>query len=309
MKVFQNYIVTKAQAGLTVEILLKQELHYSGRKLQKLTRLKGLFLNRRPVFLQKKVKENDILRILVSADDDYGVTPETGAIAICYEDEQLFVLNKPPRQLVHPTSWTTSGTLSNYLAGHLQAQGLVAAIRPVHRLDRDTSGCILFAKNDQAQHQLELQLKCGTLKRIYTVLVQGIMEPSSGIIDAPIGEHPDRPNRRIVSEHGERAVTHYQTLETMPSGGASLLEVQLETGRTHQIRVHLAHLGHPVLGDAMYGTPSTIIDRQALHASAITFHDLKSGKELTVTAPLPADMEKAIERLRTNAHPNKKATP
>ena len=308
MKVFQNYIVTKEQVGLTVEMLLKQELHYSGRKLQKLTRLKGLFLNRRPVFLQKKVKENDTLRVLLSCDDDYGVTPESSDISICYEDDQLFVLNKPPRQLVHPTSWTTIGTLSNYLAGHLQKQGIIAAIRPVHRLDRDTSGCILFAKNDQAQHQLELQLKSGTLKRIYTVLVEGIMEPASGIIDAPVGEHPDRPNRRIVSEQGERAVTHYKTLETMP-GGTSILEVQLETGRTHQIRVHFAHLGHPVLGDVMYGNPSVIISRQALHASAITFHELKSGKEITVTAPLPTDMAEAIKHFRTNAQPNKKATP
>lgn len=298
MKVFQNHLVTKEQAGLTVEMLLKQELHYSGRKLQKLTRQKGLFLNRRPVFLQKKVKENDTLRILLSADDDYGVTPETANINICYEDEHLFILNKPPRQLVHPTSWTTSGTLANYLAGHLQNQGIVVAIRPVHRLDRDTSGCILFAKNDQAQHQLELQLKNGTLKRVYTVLVEGVMEPASGTIDAPIGEHPDRPNRRMVSEQGERAVTHYKTIEIMPGAAFSLLEVQLETGRTHQIRVHLAHLGHPVLGDAMYGSATSVINRQALHAGAISFCELKHNTEITVTAPLPADMTEAIKQLR-----------
>lgn len=298
MKVFQNHLVTKEQAGLTVEMLLKQELHYSGRKLQKLTRQKGLFLNRRPVFLQKKVKEKDTLRILLSADDDYGVTPETGNINICYEDEHLFILNKPPRQLVHPTSWTTSGTLANYLAGHLQNQGIVVAIRPVHRLDRDTSGCILFAKNDQAQHQLELQLKHGTLKRVYTVLVEGVMEPASGTIDAPIGEHPDRPNRRVVSEQGERAVTHYKTIEIMPGAAFSLLEVQLETGRTHQIRVHLAHLGHPVLGDAMYGSATAVINRQALHAGAISFCELKHNTEITVTAPLPADMTEAIKQLR-----------
>lgn len=294
MKVFRTHIVTKDQAGLTIEALLKHELHYSGRKLQKLTRQKGLFLNRKAAFLKKQVKENDSLRILLSSDADYGVTPEEGALTICYEDDNLFVLNKPPFQLVHPTGWTAGGTLSNFLAWHLQKRGVIMTMRPVHRLDRDTSGCILFAKNDQSQFMLEQQLKIGSLKRTYTALVQGVIQPASGTIDAPIGEHPDHPNRRTVSAHGERAVTHYKTIETFPN--ASLLEVVLETGRTHQIRVHLAHIGHPVIGDTMYGAASPLINRQALHANAITFQKPDDGQTIAVTAPLPDDFLQALTR-------------
>lgn len=296
MKVFRTHIVTKDQSGFTIETLLKQELHYSGRKLQKLTRQKGLFLNKKAAFLKKQVKENDVLRILLSADADYGVLPEEGALTICYEDDNLFVLNKPPFQLVHPTGWTTAGTLANHLAWHLQKRGVTITMRPVHRLDRDTSGCILFAKNDQSQFILEQQLKSGRLKRTYTALVHGVVQPASGTIDAPIGEHPDHPNRRWVVTQGERAITHYKTIETLSN--ASLLEVILETGRTHQIRVHLAHLGHPVIGDTMYGLSSPLINRQALHAGAIIFQKPGDEQTITVTAPLPDDFLQALARCR-----------
>ena len=296
MKLFQTHVVTHDQSGLTIETLLKQELHYSGRKLQKLTRQKGLFLNKKAAFLKKQVKENDILRVLLSADADYGVLPEDGPLTICYEDNHLFALNKPPYQLVHPTGWTSSKTLANYLAGHLKKRGVTITMRPIHRLDRDTSGCVLFAKSDHSQFALEAQLKSGQLKRTYTALVQGVVQPSSGTIDEPIGEHPTHPNRRAVSAQGDCAVTHYKTIEALPN--ASLLEVVLETGRTHQIRVHLAHIGYPIIGDAMYGSPSTLIKRQALHASAITFQRPDDGKTITISAPLPDDFTQALTHCR-----------
>ena len=296
MKTFQTHIVTKDQAGLSLEAFLKQELHYSGRKLQKLTRQKGLLLNGKAVFLQKKVKENDTLRVLIPADADYGVLPEAGPLAILYEDAHMFVLNKPPGQLVHPTGWTTGGTLANRLAWHVQQQGRIITMRPLHRLDRDTSGCVVFAKSDQAQFLLERQLAAGSLKRTYTALVQAVMPQQAGTIDAPIGVHPQHPNRRSVQPQGEKAVTHYKTIATFPD--ATLLEVMLETGRTHQIRVHLAHAGHPIVGDGMYGTPAPQIKRQALHASAVTFQRLQDKQEITVCAPLPDDFTQALEHYK-----------
>ncbi len=299
MKTYHNHIITKEQAGLTVEAYLKQVLRLSGRKLQKLTRQKGILLNGKSVFLQKKLKENDSLRLLVAADANYGLTPEEGPLEVLYEDAFMFVLNKPPGLLVHPTSWTCSGTLANYLAWHLQQRGIILAIRPLHRLDRDTSGCVVFAKSDHSQFLLEQQLKSGRLTRTYTALVQGAVEPPTGTIAAPIGPHPTHPNRRAVQEHGDSAVTHYRTLEQYPQ--AALLEIALETGRTHQIRVHLAHIKHPVIGDKMYGEPAAWMKRQALHASALTFNHLQEQRPITIKAPLPADFRLAIAHCRQPA--------
>ncbi|MBP2663547.1 MAG: rluD 1 [Firmicutes bacterium] len=292
MKSFQTYKIPSEQAGLTVENYLKQILHLSGRKIQKLTRQKGIFLNGKPVFLQRQLKANDSLRVLVLEDESYGVQPEPGIIEILYEDAYLLVLNKPPYQLVHPTGQTTSGTLANHLAYHLAEQGVVSTVRAVHRLDRETSGCVIFAKDARSQTLLEQQLKDRTLKRRYQALVNGTVEPPSGTIDAPIGPHSRLPNRRAINPQGEAAITHYQTIRSF--SGTSLLELTLDTGRTHQIRVHLAHLGYPILGDKMYGVRSPLISRQALHAASVSFDHLGNKQSVTVTAPLPTDFARMI---------------
>ncbi|TWH48031.1 RluA family pseudouridine synthase [Sporomusa sp. KB1] len=293
MKSFQTHKISSEQAGLTVENYLKQILHQSGRTIQKLTRKKGIFLNGKPVFLQKPLKVNDSLRVLVLEDASYGVQPEPGTIEILYEDAYLLVLNKPPYQLVHPTGQTTTGTLANHLAHHLAVQGIVSTVRAVHRLDRETSGCVIFAKDARSQSLLEQQLKTRTLTRAYWALAKGLVEPPSGTIDAPIGPHPSLPNRRSISLQGETAVTHYQTIRSFTD--TSLLKLTLDTGRTHQIRVHLAHLGYPILGDKMYGLRSPLISRQALHATSVTFEHLGNKQSVTVAAPLPADMARIID--------------
>lgn len=296
MKSFATYKILPEHTGLTVETYLKDMLRYSGRKIQKLTRKKGILLNNKPVFLQRKLALEDTLRILVLEDKSFGVEPEKGRIAILYEDTYIMVLDKPARQLVHPTGRTNSGTLANYLAFHLKERGAIATVRALHRLDRDTSGCVIFAKDAESQFQLEQQLKAGQLKRTYQALVQGIIEPPIGTITAPIGAHPSLPNRRVITPDGEQAITHYKTLKNF--NNASLVELNLETGRTHQIRLHLAHLGYPILGDGMYGVRSPLIARQALHASSLTFYHIKEKRQLTVDAPLPDDFAHAIESLR-----------
>lgn len=292
MKSFTTYKVAPEHAGLTVEKYLKQILQYSGRKIQKLTRQKGIFFNGKTVYLQRKIKADDTVRILNLGDADYGVQPEQGNIEILYEDEFMLILNKPPFQLVHPTGQTNNGTLANYLAYHLQQQGIVSTVRAVHRLDRETSGCVIFAKDSRSQFMLEQQLKARTLKRTYQALVKGIVSPSSGTIDAPIGSHPTMPNRRDINPQGEQAITYYQTIRTLSD--ATLLELTLETGRTHQIRVHLAHLGYPIIGDKMYGIRSPYISRQALHAISISFTGLENNQDITINAPLPPDFAYAL---------------
>lgn len=297
MKSYITHKISLEHAGVTVENYLKQILQYSGRKIQKLTRQKGIRLNGKSVFLQKKLKQEDILRIAIVEDAAYGVQPQQGVVDIIYENDDLLVANKPAYQLVHPTGQTTSGTLANYLAYELQQRGIVLTMRPIHRLDRETSGCVIFAKNAQSQFMLEQQLKARTLTRTYWALVQGVVQPPSGTIQAPIGAHPSLPNRRAVTDQGDPAVTHYQILRTFPA--ATLLELTLDTGRTHQIRLHLAHLGYPILGDNMYGVRSPFITRQALHASAVSFQQLADNHELSIQAPLPADFARALDLCAT----------
>ncbi|WP_041275042.1 RluA family pseudouridine synthase [Desulforamulus reducens] len=292
MKSYHRHKISQEHEGFTVENYLKNILQYSGRKIQKLTRRKGILLNGKTVYLQKKLNAEDTLSILDLEDTNYGVQPEKGAIEVLYEDDFLLVLNKPAHQLVHPTGQTTRGTMANYLAYYLKQRNVVSAIRPVHRLDRETSGCVIFAKDSRSQFILEQQLKERTLKRTYWALVKGIVHPPSGTIDAPIGPHPSLANRRAINEHGEQSITHYQTLRSFPE--ISLLKLNLDTGRTHQIRLHLAHLGYPIIGDRMYGVRSPWINRQALHAYDVSFRHLKENHEIAVHAPLPTDFAQAI---------------
>lgn len=292
MKTFHHYTVTEEQSGISVEAYLKEVLNYSGRKLQKLTRQKGITVNNKPAYLQRVLKGQDRLGVLADKDAGYGVEPEPGQVEILYEDDYLTVLNKPAGLLVHPAGRTTGGTLANYLAYEWQQRGILSTIRPVHRLDRDTSGCIIFAKDSRSQSQLEQQLKARQLTRRYCALANGHVTPPTGTIDAPIGAHPTLSNRRSITPLGEQAVTRYEVIREFTN--ASLLELILDTGRTHQIRLHLAHIGHPVIGDRMYGQSSAMIKRQALHAQSVRFLHLDSKQEITVSAPLPADFEAAL---------------
>jgi len=293
MKSYTTFPIAEEHQGLTVEVYLKQILRYSGRKIQKLTRQKGILLNRKNVFLQKKVKQGDILRVLTLEDLSYGVEPEQGPVEVLYEDGYLIILNKPSGLLVHPAGQTTQGTLSNYLAHYYQQQGVICTIRPIHRLDRETSGCVVFAKDSHTQALLDKLLKDGSLKRSYQAIVTGIVDPPAGIINAPIGPHPTKPNQRAVNQKGDPAITHYKTLRNFSE--ASLLELTLETGRTHQIRVHLAHSGHPIVGDRMYGKGSTLISGQALHAFSLHFTHPVEQREIAVEAPFPVIFLKVLQ--------------
>lgn len=293
MKTFDSFTVSDEYEGLTVEDYLKQVLKYSGRKIQKLTRNKGILLNGKTVFLQKKVKPRDVIRILSLEDKSYGVLPEGGEIDILYEDRYLIVLNKPGNLLVHPTGRTTHGTLANYLAFYYQKCGVTLTIRPLHRLDRETSGCVVFAKDSRTQSILEQQLHNGKLKRNYLAIVQGLIQPPDGTINAPIGPHLTMPNRRAILSQGDSAVTHYRTVQNFAD--TTLVELTLETGRTHQIRLHLTHIGHPIIGDRMYGKQSLIISRQALHACFVHFSHPSDEREIIVHAPIPSDFEYAME--------------
>ena len=207
------------------------------------------------------------------------------------------MLNKPAGMLVHPAGQTGSGTLANYLAHYFKVKGQMVTIRPLHRLDRDTTGCVLFAKSSEVQAKLEASLAAGRLHRKYEAVVSGdvaLLQAKfpEGTINLPIGRNPLQPNRRQVMAGGKEAVTHFQVLKQ--GREHSLLQLTLETGRTHQIRVHLAHAGCPVAGDRMYGSRSRAIRRQALHGAELDFWQPATERRIVVKAPYPEDMQELI---------------
>lgn len=294
-KQYELHTVESNVSGLTVETYLKDILQYSSRKRQKLIRSKGVYINGKTAFLKRCLKTGDQLKIISIKDTSYGAVPEAGQVQPLYEDDDVIILNKPPFQLTHPAGQTSRQTLANFLAYYFQQKGLICTIRPLHRLDRNTSGCILFAKNAAAQACLEKQLEAGALKREYLAIACNRLDPANGTIDAAIARHTSQPNRRTVAANGKPAITHYQTLTATQSH--SLLCLHLATGRTHQIRVHLAHCHAPVLGDAMYGERSPFIRRQALHAAKLSFSHPRTGRDICITAPLSDDMQQAARQL------------
>jgi 23S rRNA pseudouridine1911/1915/1917 synthase len=292
-----EHTVAEDEAGRTVQEVLTGPMQVSRRMIQKLTRAQGILLNRRAPFLGRKVKAGDVLSARVQRDEEPGLMPVEMPLSIVYEDDDVLVLNKPPFILVHPTRPEETGTLAHGVANHLVARGIRTRVRPVHRVDRDTSGLVLFAHSALAHQRLDLQLREGGIGRVYLALVDGVVEGDSGTIDAPIARDPRRPNLRAVRPGGEAARTRWRVAERFPH--ATLLEVELDTGRTHQIRVHMLHAGHPVLGDRQYGRAGAgLIGRQALHAWRLSFHHPTTGEAMELTAPLPEDIARAVERVR-----------
>lgn len=293
-----NHTVTADQAGQTVEQILTGHLEISRRMIQKLTRTKGIQLNRKPAFLGKAVREGDTVSAALSFRENIGLDPVQMDLDILFEDKDILVLNKPPFVLVHPTNPTQTETLSHGIAWHYEQQGLNAKIRPVHRIDRDTSGLLVIAKTAFAHQHLDRQLRERDLHREYLAFVSGDISEERGVIDAPIGKDKQNQNLRAVRpQAGEFALTRYAVVERYAN--ATLVHLELETGRTHQIRVHMTHMGHPVLGDRQYGrTGLHLIKRQALHAARLSFTHPTTGEALAFEAPLAPDLVTLQQRLQ-----------
>lgn len=295
-----NHTVTADEAGGTVQDILTGPMGVSRRMIQRLTRAKGLQHNRRAAWLNAKVRAGDVVSARIHPAESAGLPPVPMDLRIVYEDGEVLALDKPPFLLVHPTSPEQDRTLAHGVAHYLAQQGAHAGVHPVHRIDRDTSGLVLFARTGHAHHRLDLQLRGGELKREYLALVEGVMEGSRGMIDAPIGRDPRNPVLRVVRKDGDAAVTRWAVAERYPA--ATLVRLELETGRTHQVRVHLLHAGHPVLGDRQYGKKGlNAINRQALHASHLAFAHPTSGERIELTAELAPDMRQAIQLLKSKA--------
>lgn len=296
----KKYIVADRYDGMALEEYLKTVMEVSARQRQKLFFSRGVYVNGVSAHTKRALKAGDMVAIRQFKDTSYGVTPEEGNLDIIYEDNDVIVVNKPAGILVHPAGRTESGTLANYLAGYFKQKKQIVTIRPVHRLDRDTTGCVLFAKSGKLQTTLEKMLAEGKIHRSYEAVIVGAgsklaEEWPQGIIEAPIAKDVFRLNRRVVASGGQRAVTHFQVLKEGQS--FSLLSLWLETGRTHQIRVHLAHSGYPVVGDKMYGRADKSLGRQALHAAALEFIHPLTGEKLKLRAKRPEDFQHLIDNI------------
>ena len=250
-----------------------------------------------------KLSAGDVLELELPEAKPVDILPENIPLDIVFEDDDVIVINKPKGIVVHPAAGHWSGTLVNALMFHCKdsLSGINGELRPgiVHRIDKDTSGLLIVAKNDFSHQALADQLKDHSLSRVYECITVGGIREDSGTIDAPIGRHPtDRKKMAVTEKNSRPAVTHWQVLERFP--GYTRLECRLETGRTHQIRVHLSWRNHPIVGDTVYGRskPELGLDSQCLHAKELTFLHPRTGQPVTVTCPLPAYFEKTLEILR-----------
>ena len=244
-----------------------------------------------------KLKGTETIVVNLPEDETLDLIPEDIPLEIIYEDSDIVIINKAPNMVVHPAHGNYNGTLVNALLYHIKDLSTInGVIRPgiVHRLDKDTSGVIVVAKHDEAHTTLSDMFKEKTLEKTYVCIAKGIFKDKSGRIETLIGRDPrDRKKMAVVTENGKIAISNYEVLDE--SKNYSLVKVRIETGRTHQIRVHMKSLNHPILGDATYGNSTDGIDRQMLHAYRLKFTHPISKKEMVVTAPIPEDFKRAAK--------------
>lgn len=340
-----RYTVTEEDKDTPIKTLLRSKFSFSSRLLTKLKYQNLVFLNGEPVAGWITPKTGDVLSVKLPAEKS-DFPAEDIPIYPVYEDEDILVINKQPGVIVHPTKGHPTHTIANGLMKYMEDTGQSFKIRFVNRLDMDTTGLLIVAKNSHAQDDLVKQMKSGTTEKRYIAVAAGIIEKNEFTIDLPIGRpDPEDVRRRVMKDGGHPSVTHVKVLsrykaDACSSGlaayqgykdsimedmqvsetaykpgdlitvngdlitvnelppGFTMVELCLETGRTHQIRVHMSHIGHPLIGDHLYGGYNpALLDRQALHAYKLSFRHPVSGKPLTVEAPLPDDIRKLIEKI------------
>jgi 23S rRNA pseudouridine1911/1915/1917 synthase len=291
-----TWTVEPADDNRSLKELLFSRLQLSHSLVVKLKQQHKITVNGIPAYTNYRVRSGDLIAVDLDLDEQSDILPEAVPLQILYEDEDLLVVDKPAGMPVHPSKRRQSGTLANAVVHYWQQSGRVALFRPINRLDKDTSGLVLIGRNQFAHQAIFRQQKGHIVERRYLALVEGVVIQDQGRIEAAIARQEDRSRKRMVSPSGQAAATNYQVLERYPM--QTLLWLRPETGRTHQIRVHLSFAGYPVCGDDLYGRPSPLIPRQALHASELAFVHPRTGSAVTLTAPLPEDMRAALSTLQ-----------
>ena len=288
-----EYKVKKTDNYMNLKELLKTYFQISDRLLIKLKNNRKIFVNGNFAFVNMGLNVGDNISIFIDfIENNSNIVPNAIPLDIVYEDDALLIINKLAGIPVHPSMEHYTDSLSNGVRFYFDKIRLHKKIRPVNRLDKDTSGLIVFAKNEYIQECLVRQMKTKQFVKEYIAICDGIFDNKFGTINAPIARKENSIIERCVSEAGDTAITHYEIIKTYAN--YSVVKCTLETGRTHQIRVHMAYIGHPLLGDTLYSSPSTIINRQALHAYKIKFIHPITKQKLEFTAQIPADFENLI---------------
>lgn len=303
-----SHTVAPADEGMKVGTVLERRLGIS-RKLMSRLKLteQGIQLNGERVYTSVKVKSGDVITCAMEQETSDDILPQEMPLDILYEDEYLLLINKRAGIIVHPTHGHYTGTLANGVVHHWLEKEERVRFRPVHRLDQDTSGVVAIAKNPYVHQQLSMQMQLGEVEKQYCAFVVRAPIPAQGTVDAAIDRNPDERHVRMVTDTGYPSITHYETVRRY-GDKAARISLRLETGRTHQIRVHMQHIGCPLIGDPMYGDRAEAVDnpiqfaglelgRQALHAERLAFRHPWTGVPMAFVAPLPEDLQQLEQTL------------
>ena len=297
-----DYVITD-QTGRIDKVLTSLEPEITRSQLKNLINDGHVTVNGQPVKPKYKVQAGDKISLVKPEPQSLELTPENIPLDIVYEDDDVIVVNKPQGMVVHPAPGHPDHTLVNALLYHSPLSTINGTFRPgiVHRIDKDTSGLLMVAKNDLAHQSLAEQLRNKTNKREYLALVYGQIKEDEGTIDAPLGRNPQDRKKQAVVKDGRHAVTHFKVVKRYDN--FTLVKCILETGRTHQIRVHMKYIGHPLVGDPLYG-PRKVIGKngQFLHAALLGFKHPRTGEEMVFEAPLPENFQKMLDKLDKQQH-------
>ena len=305
----KEYFTVENQEGERIDRYLSEEMEDRSRSyIQKLIKDQYVIVNQKPVKANYRLSLGDMVEITLPEAKEPDIIPENIPLDILYEDQDIIIVNKPKQMVVHPAPGHYSGTLVNALMYHCgqELSGINGTMRPgiVHRIDMDTTGSLIVCKNDMAHQSLSEQLKVHSIKRVYVAIVHGNIKEDNGTVNAPIVRHPtERKKMSIHTKNGRNAITHYKVLERF--GEYTYIQCELETGRTHQIRVHMASIGHPLVGDQVYGPrkcPFPKLQGQTLHAKTLGIIHPRTGAYLEINAPLPDYFIELLDRLRNIYH-------
>ncbi|MBM9929060.1 RluA family pseudouridine synthase [Pediococcus pentosaceus] len=294
-----SFVVSDQESGRLDKVVTNHYPDLTRSKIQNLIKQEQILVNQAPTTNRYKVSENDVIDVTLPDPVEVSVKPEKMNLDIVFEDDDVIVVNKPQGMVVHPAPGHENGTLVNGLLDHAPLATVNGELRPgiVHRIDKDTSGLLMVAKNDQAMLSLSTQLKAKTNQRKYLAIVHGNFKEEAGTINAPIGRSKKDRKKMAIVEDGRPAVTHFKVLERFTD--YTLIECELETGRTHQIRVHLKYIGHPVAGDPLYGPRNTLKGNgQFLHAKLLGFKHPRTGEELVFEVDPPQIFQDTLSKLR-----------
>lgn len=282
-----NYIVCDSDES--IKQILKNKFNMSERYILKLKRNKCICINGSPVYIDFKIKSGDLLSIEENFEEDSSniVQNPNIKLKILFEDDYILIVDKPANLPVHPSILHYESSLSNGVKNYYEKINLKKKIRPVNRLDKDTSGIVIFAKSEYIQECLVKQMKSNIFKKYYIAILEGILPNDKGTIDVPIERKENSIIERTASPYGEKAISHYRVLKRF--NDMTKVEFSLETGRTHQLRVHSKYIGHPIVGDTLYGHASNLISRQALHAYKIEFIHPITEEKIIIKSDLPDD--------------------